>query len=82
MAEVLEKELKFPVKRSLDGWGRGGVALDKWGSARWTIVFVLSGIRTRKTPWKNAQAASHASIAVSVVSRNTGKTNRSGTGPA
>lgn len=29
MAEILEKELKFPVKRSLDGWGRGGVALDE-----------------------------------------------------
>ena len=49
-----------------------GVSRGSRGSARWTIVFVLSGIRTRKTPWKNAQAASQASIAVSVVSRNTG----------
>jgi hypothetical protein len=42
------------------------------GSACWTIALVLSGMRTRKTPWKKAQAASHASIAVSVVSRMTG----------
>ena len=41
-------------------------------SAVWTIALVLSGMRTWKMPPKNAQAASHASMAVAVVSRKTG----------
>ena len=47
MAEVLEKELKFPVKRSLDGWGRGGVALDealrevRAHQEAWALAFFL-----------------------------------------
>ena len=42
------------------------------GSARLTIVFVLSGMTTAKTPPKKAQAASHASMALFVVSSKHG----------
>ena len=40
------------------------------------MVFVLSGIKIRNTPPKNFHAASHASIAVSVVSRKHGYAKR------
>jgi len=42
------------------------------GSAVAMIADVLSGIRTLKTPPKNAHAASHASMARAVVSSNVG----------
>ncbi len=42
------------------------------GSAFATIALVLSGMMTWKTPPKYSHAASHASIAVSVVSLKTG----------
>jgi len=38
------------------------------GSAVCTIALVLSGIRIQNMPPENSQAASHASIAVAVVS--------------
>jgi hypothetical protein len=42
------------------------------GSACCTMALVLSGNSTRKMPPKNSHAASHASLALSVVSRSIG----------
>jgi hypothetical protein len=73
---ALARRIDVKVTR-LHIFEKAGVMRGASGSAVATMAWVLSGIRTLKTPPKKAHAASHASMARAVVSSNVGYTNRS-----